>query len=56
MAEENKRQQEVNSLNRIDDSFTKLVIIKDDIHPWTDERGVKYINVEDFLLKEINTL
>lgn len=56
VAEENKRQQEVNSLNRIDDSFTKLVIIKDDILPWTDERGVKYINVEDFLLKEINTL
>lgn len=56
VAEEDKRKQEVNSLNRIDDSFTKMVIIKDDILPWTDERGVKYINVEDFLLNEINML
>ncbi len=48
--------QEVNSLNRIDDSFTKMVIIKDDRLPWTDERGVHYINVEDFLLKKINEL
>lgn len=56
IAEEDKHQQEVNSLNHIDDSFTKIVITKDDILPWTDERGVKYINIEDFLLKEINLL
>ncbi|MCM1440940.1 MAG: ATP-binding protein, partial [Roseburia sp.] len=54
--EEEKRQQEVNSLNRIDDSFTKLVIIKDDKLPWTDERGIQYMNIEDFLLKHIDKL
>jgi len=56
VAEEDKRRQEVNSLNRIDDSFTKIVIIKDDVLPWTDERGVLYINVEDFLLGKIDEL
>jgi len=49
-------QQEVNSLNRIDDSYTKMVIVKDDILPWTDERGIQYINIEDFLLKTINKM
>lgn len=56
VAEEDKRLQEVNSLNRIDNSFTKIVIVKDDIFPWTDERGVQYINVEDFLLEKIDKL
>ncbi len=54
--DESKRLQEVNSLNRIDDSFTKIVIVKDDILPWVDEHGVKYINIEDFLLKEIDQM
>ena len=56
VADEEKRLQEVNSLNRIDDSFTKIVIIKDDKLPWTDERGVLYMNIEDFLLNKINEL
>ncbi len=53
---ESKRLQEVNSLNRIEDSFTKIVVVKDDILPWTDENGVRYVNIEDFLLKDINRL
>lgn len=56
VADEDKRRQEVNSLNRIDDSYTKMVIVKDDILPWTDERGIQYINIEDFLLKTINEM
>ena len=61
VAEESKRLQEVNSLNRIDDSFTKIVIVKDDKLPWTDEHGILehgtlYINVEDFLLEKIDEL
>ncbi len=54
--DEEKRLQEVNSLNRVDDSYTKLVVVRDDILPWTDERGVRYINIEDFLLNGINGL
>ncbi len=56
VADEEKRLQEVNSLNRVDDSYTKLVVVRDDILPWTDERGVRYINIEDFLLNGINGL
>lgn len=55
-AAEEKRQQEVNPLNRIDDSFAKIVVVGDNILPWTDERGVQYINIEDFLLERINKL
>ena len=56
VADEEKRQQEVNSLNRIDDSYAKIVVVRDNILPWTDECGVHYINIEDFLLQRINGL
>lgn len=56
VADEEKRQQEVNSLNRINDSYTKIVVVRDNILPWTDDRGVQYINIEDFLLEKINKL
>lgn len=47
-----KRDQETNSLNRINDSFRKIVIVKDDIIPWHDEKGILYIGVQEFLLNE----
>lgn len=53
---EEKRLQEINSLNRIDDSYMKIVVVKDGILPWTDERGIQYINIQDFLLEKINEL
>ena len=56
VADEEKRQQEINSLTRIDDSYTKIVVVRDDILPWTDSNGVQYINIEDFLLDRINLL
>lgn len=56
VADEEKRLQEVNSLNRIDDSYTKIVVVRDNILPWTDDKGVMYINIEDFLLEKINEL
>lgn len=56
VADEVKRLQEVNSLNRINDSHSKIVVVKDDILPWIDEKGVQYINIEDFLLTKINDL
>lgn len=55
-ADEEKRLQETNSLARIDDNYAKFVVVRDDIIPWTDEKGVKYIGIEDFLLEQINTL
>lgn len=56
VADEDKRRQEVNSLNRIDDSYTKIVVVRDNVLPWTDDKGVQYINIEDFLLDKINEL
>lgn len=56
VADEEKRQQEITSLNRIDDSYTKIVVVRDNVLPWIDEKGVQYINVEDFLLEKINEL
>lgn len=53
---EEKRKQEINSLNRIDDSYTKMVVVRDDILPWIDHKGIQYINIEDFLLDKINAL
>lgn len=52
VASEEKRAQEKQSLNRIDDSFKKIIVIKDDIIPWHDEQGVLYIGIERFLLDE----
>lgn len=49
---EEKRLQETNSLNRIDDSFKKIVVVKDNIIPWHDEKGILYVGIEEFLLDE----
>ena len=56
VADEDKRRQEVNSLSRIDDSYAKIVVVRDNVFPWTDEQGVRYVNIEDFLLGEIGHL
>ena len=39
-----------------DDSYTKIVVVRDNVLPWIDEKGVQYINIEDFLLERINEL
>lgn len=49
MDDDAKREQELNSLKRIDDSFRKIVIVGDDIAPWTDENGISYIGLFQFL-------
>ena len=52
VADEEKRQQEINSLKRVPDSFKKIVVVKDDIIPWHDEDGIYYVGIEQFLLDE----
>ena len=49
---EGKRQQETASLSLIPDSFRKIVITADNIKPTTDEQGIVYLNLSDFLLRE----
>lgn len=52
VADEEKRKQETNSLNRVSDSFKKIVVVRDDIMPWHDDQGILYIGIEEFLLDE----
>lgn len=52
VGEEEKRQQEVKSLNRVGDSFKKIVVVKDNIIPWHDDNGILYLGIEQFLLDE----
>ncbi len=50
MHSEEKRMQEEASLRRIDDSFTKMIVVKDDIKPWHNEAGILMVGLMDFLL------
>lgn len=52
VSSEEKRQQEINSLTKIDDSFKKVIIVKENIIPWHDEYGILYLGIENFLLDE----
>lgn len=47
-----KINQEKASLLNIDDSFKKIIIVKDRIKPFLDENGILTINLFDFLLNE----
>lgn len=50
ISDKEKREQKIASLYRIDDSFKKIVIVKYDIIPWHDGKGLLYIGIEQFLL------
>ena len=52
VSDEDKREQEIRSLNHIGDSFRKIVVVKDNIIPWHDDNGILYIGIEKFLLDE----
>ncbi|MBD5486271.1 MAG: ATP-binding protein [Lachnospiraceae bacterium] len=52
IADPEKKEQEIASLLRIPDSFKKIVVVKDYLKPWTDEHGIQYIGIEQFLLDE----
>ena len=45
-----KMEQEQKSLINIDDSFKKIIIVKDDINLWRNEEGILIISLEEFLL------
>lgn len=50
LPDEEKREQELASLKRINDSFKKVIIMRDDIAPYHDENGVLIMGLMDFLL------
>lgn len=45
-----KMEQEQKSLINIDDSFKKIIIVKDNINLWRNEEGILIISLEEFLL------
>ena len=45
-----KMEQEQKSLINIDDSFKKIIIVKEDINLWRNEEGILIIGLEEFLL------
>lgn len=45
-----KMAQEQESLDRIDDSFKKIIVVQDNVAPWHNEKGYLIINILDFLL------
>ena len=50
MLDEEKREQELASLKRINDSFKKVIVTRNDIAPYNDDNGVLTIGLIDFLL------
>lgn len=47
-----KQNQERRSLMNVNDSFKKIIIVRDDIKPWHDDNGFLILGLEDFLLNE----
>ena len=47
-----KENQETQSLVNINDSFKKIVIVKDNIKPWRNEKGILMMGLMDFLLNK----
>ena len=54
LPDEEKRKQEMGSLLRINDSFKKIIIVKDDIKPWRDENGILTMGLLDFLMNAVS--
>ena len=43
-------EQEQRSILKIDDSFKKIIVVKDSPAPWYNEAGIMVISIYDFLL------
>lgn len=52
IADSEKKEQEIESLKRIPDSFSKIVVVGDYLKPWQDDNGITYMGIEQFLLDE----
>ncbi len=48
--DQEKMEQEQNSLVRIDDSFKKIIVVNDRIKLWRNEKGIVVMGIMDFLL------
>ncbi|MDY6094249.1 MAG: ATP-binding protein [Candidatus Enteromonas sp.] len=44
-----KKEQEERSLKRIDDSFRKVIVVRNNIRKWKDENGILILGLKEFL-------
>lgn len=56
MPNEEKREQEMASLRRINDSFKKVIVVRDNIVSYYDCNGVLIMGLMDFLLNDSNEI
>ena len=47
-----KINQEIRGFLRINDSFKKIVVVRNNIVPKKDENGIQYVGIEEFLLND----
>ena len=52
MPEEKEREQELRPFLKVKDSFRKVLVVGDDIRPWTDDNGIITVGLKQFLLDE----
>ena len=50
--EPEKLYQETRPFDNIDDSFKKIIVVKDDIKLWRNEKGILIIGIQEFLLNK----
>jgi predicted AAA+ superfamily ATPase len=53
MDDAEKQENEIRSLQKVDDSFKKIVITGDDIATYTDTKGIVYMGLFQFLKGEL---
>ena len=47
-----KMEQEIRPFRKVPDSFRRILVVGDDVRPWTNDDGVLVVGVRDFLLDE----
>ena len=47
--EVSKKEQEERALIRIDDSFRKVIVVRNNIRKWKDENGILILGLKEFL-------
>ena len=52
--DESKRSQETRPFGLIRDSFRKIIIVRQPIKSWSDDNGVRYISLKEFLLDPVS--
>lgn len=48
--EKGKREQEEKSLLRINDSFKKIIVVRNNIKKWKDDKGTLFLGLKEFLI------